>query len=176
MAAKQLAAGIDVIVDDSLNPFAVELARQTPHPTCFVTIELPYPLSAGDVALWPPEAGVPAVLLAYQPLVLAAKVGLGGTRGNTIQWRLEEPVKRWLVTQLLQQVSTLGVDRVLARLTLHGNFIWEADDRLRRFLDGDAFADRQASTAQNVEVDLPSGDDRRGGTFEMWFWLAARAA
>jgi hypothetical protein len=60
------------------------------------------------------------------------------------------------------------------RLTLEGNFIW----RTKRgpYLDGEAFGDQVHSTAKHVEAFLPqSGDKRRGGTFDMWFWLAHKS-
>src|SRR5262249_41046666 len=61
---------------------------------------------------------------------------------------------------------------ILARLTLKGNFIWALDDPTV-FLDGDAFGVGQAGTS-NTSLDLPSGNRRRGGDFEMWFWLIAQ--
>ncbi len=71
-------------------------------------------------------------------------------------------------------------DRVLAHLTLKGNFIWAANDP-DCYLDGNAFdienpnGEPSGSTSSSglIRTDLrfPSGDGRRGGDFEMWFWL-----
>jgi hypothetical protein len=57
------------------------------------------------------------------------------------------------------------------RLTLKGNFIW-ANGNPNLFLDGDDFGSVQAG-ATNMFLRFPSGDKRRGGDFEMWFWLLA---
>ncbi len=61
-------------------------------------------------------------------------------------------------------------ERILVRLGLKGNFIFRdaAANRVRGWLDGDAFADPAKG-----QLMLPSGDSRRGGDFEMWFWLTA---
>jgi len=68
-------------------------------------------------------------------------------------------------------------DRLLLRLTLKGNFIWstEALSLFKKgtpggYLDGEAF--RAPRDFDAHEIVLPSGDGRRGGDLEMWFWLA----
>jgi len=59
--------------------------------------------------------------------------------------------------------------RLLVHLTLKGNFIY-AVEHANVNLDGEVFGVLQGST---LEVKLPrSGDGRRGGDLEMWFWLA----
>jgi hypothetical protein len=60
-------------------------------------------------------------------------------------------------------------DRLLARLTLKGNFIWDRRDP-DLYLDGEVFG-TQAAGASNTDIRLPSGNGRRGGDLEMWFWL-----
>src|SRR5262245_15104265 len=60
-------------------------------------------------------------------------------------------------------------DRVLARLTLKGNYIWSSkSDETPVYLDGDVFG---VNRSNRIDLHLPSGDKRRGGDFEMWFWL-----
>jgi hypothetical protein len=88
--------------------------------------------------------------------------------GNTISW---QPDRR-LDPLLRQIVSTTpqGDRGILTRLTLKGNFIWDRDNA-NRFLDGEAFGVQQPGS-NNTSLRLPSGDGRRGGDFEMWFWLA----
>jgi hypothetical protein len=79
-------------------------------------------------------------------------------------------VQEWLAQSLLAAVfnQTHGqIRRVLARLTLKGNFIWGRQDP-NEFLDGEAFG---ARGERGTALRLPSGDGRRGGDFEMWFWL-----
>ena len=61
-------------------------------------------------------------------------------------------------------------DRILAHLTLKGNFIWAADNP-ELYLDGEAFGIQAPDGTTNTNLHLPSGDGRRGGDFEMWFWL-----
>jgi hypothetical protein len=60
-------------------------------------------------------------------------------------------------------------NRVLARLTLKGNFIWDQQNP-DLYLDGEVFG-TQAAGSNNTDIRLPSGDGRRGGNFDMWFWL-----
>jgi hypothetical protein len=68
---------------------------------------------------------------------------------------------RWAIT-----IPWLPFDnRVLARLILKGNSIWaEGDGGL--CLDGDCFRSMNPQ-----QLALPSGDSRRGGDFQMLFWL-----
>ncbi len=54
-------------------------------------------------------------------------------------------------------------------MILKGRFIWSADDA-GVFLDGEA-STKPAAAAQTQALTLPSGDGRRGGDFETWFWL-----
>ena len=60
----------------------------------------------------------------------------------------------------------------LTRLTLKGNFIWDQSNP-RRYLDGNVLG--VPSDTGTTTLKLPSGDRRRGGDFEMWFWLARQA-
>jgi hypothetical protein len=61
------------------------------------------------------------------------------------------------------------VTRLLARLIVKGNFIWsEKDPDL--YLDGEVFGTAAKGGAVTA-IKLPSGDNRRGGDLEMWFWL-----
>ena len=65
-------------------------------------------------------------------------------------------------------------NRVLAHLTLKGNFIWAQRDP-SLYLDGEVFGFLQDGGA-TTDIRLPSGNGRRGGDFEMWFWLVASPA
>src|SRR6185436_16344936 len=140
--------GINILCDGNVDPGSVS------RPTCFVSVETVFSQFTGA-----------ALGAAYQTLVLGADVGVAG---NTILW---QPDRR--VDPLLRQLvnSTPQGDRgILARLTLKGNFIWDRDNT-NRFLDGEAFGVQQAGS-NNTSLRLTSGDGRRGGDFEMWFWLA----
>lgn len=140
--------GINILCDGNVDPGSIS------RPTCFVTVETPgSQFTAAPIGT------------AYQTLILGANVGAAG---NTISWQPDgriDPLLRQLVN------STPQGDRgVLTRLTLKGNFIWDRDNA-NRFLDGEAFGVQQPNS-NNTSLRLPSGDGRRGGDFEMWFWLA----
>lgn len=140
--------GINILCDGNVDPGSIS------RPTCFVTVETVFAQFTGA-----------AIGAAYQTLVLGADVGAAG---NTILWqpdRRVDPLLRQLISQTPQ-----GDRGVLARLTLKGNFIWDRDNT-NRFLDGEAFGVQQPGS-NNTSLRLPSGDGRRGGDFEMWFWLA----
>jgi hypothetical protein len=143
-----LMEGINILCDGNVDPESIS------RPTCFVTVEtVVSQFTAAPLGT------------AYQTLVLGADVGVAG---NTISW---QPDRR--IDPLLRQLvnSTPQGDRgVLTRLTLKGNFIWDRDNA-NRFLDGEAFGIQQPGS-NNTSLRLPSGDGRRGGDFEMWFWLA----
>jgi hypothetical protein len=106
----------------------------------------------------------PARLVGYYPFILAAKVEANGRR---IQWQMISHAARWLQVQL-DTLAEQGIDRVLAHLILKGNFIW-ALDRPGLYLDGNAVGLPPGVSPTNLA--LPSGDGKRGGDFEMWFWL-----
>ena len=78
----------------------------------------------------------------------------------------------WLKEQIaIAQQS--GIERVLARLVLKGNFVWSRQNP-SVFVDGDAFGMRSPDGRTEILRDATgrmSGDGRRGGDFEMWFWL-----
>jgi hypothetical protein len=141
--------GIAVECDAPIAPISIS------RPDCFVTMELPFErpgLAAGG-------GGVET----YVQLALAATVG---TNDRTITWAPSARA-RALLSNL--PIIPEGDRGFLARLTLKGNFIWSLDD-LNLFLDGEAFGFR-ALGVPLVSLRLPSGDRRKGGDFEMWFWL-----
>jgi hypothetical protein len=92
-------------------------------------------------------------------------------RENTITWTPLGPTQQWLSDRLLQMYQEMTGEqnpRVLVRLKLMGNFIWGPDRAPRLYLDGDGFG---TPGGDNVDLRLPSGNSRRGGDFQMWFWL-----
>jgi hypothetical protein len=142
-----LMEGINVLCDANVDPASIT------RPTCFVSMEFPFQFATG------------APGSAYQQLVLGAAVSVAG---NTISWQPDGRV-RGLLTQAVAIIPQ-GDRGILLRLTLKGNFIWDRDNP-DRFLDGEAFGIRPPG-APNTNLRLPSGDKRRSGDFEMWFWLA----
>ena len=165
---QELARGVQITCDRPLFQDSVRNRNGQPNPVCLLTVELPWPLNPSDREMWRvPAAGI----VGYQTLTLLGNVNADD---NDIFWTpvsdAPNNVQEWLAQSLLAAVfnQTHGqIRRVLARLTLKGNFIWGRQDP-NEFLDGEAFGGRgERSTA----LRLPSGDGRRGGDFEMWFWL-----
>lgn len=150
-----------VICDAVVDPVSAKPA------TCFLTLEIPYPFSVGN-----PTAGL---IWGYQPLILpaAVRVAANSTGGSEILLIVTGQPLGYL-QGLLTVMADLNLGRnVLVRLTLKGDVIWSRDDPTM-FLDGDSFGitrtDPDGST--HIGLRLPkSGDGRRGGDFQMWFWL-----
>jgi hypothetical protein len=158
---EELAKGIQADFDALIEREAVD-----GKPVSLVTIELPFPLVPADREFW----GDPG-LVAYQPLVLAAELS---ARENLLAWQPEERTLAWL-ERVLGMLRELGLaDRVLARLTIQGSFIWSPEER-ELFVDGDSFGAPAGGRTdlRRDNVGLLSGDGRRGGDFRMWFWLAS---
>lgn len=107
-------------------------------------------------------------MIGFQPLILAADVT---AKGNVVLWKPTPEAGNWLEERLFDRISKFERgNRILAHLTLKGNFIW-AKDNSELYLDGEVFG--VIGAGGNTDVQFPSGDRRRGGDFEMWFWLAA---
>jgi hypothetical protein len=153
---------IRVLCDAAIDPVS---AQPT---TCFLTLELPYPL---DVLRLLPN-GVPqgqqAELYGFQPLVVPARVNAGPV-GNTKVISLQfDGVVYAIVHNLLQAGF---VSRLVARLTLKGNFLWGQADP-STYLDGAAFGvARRDPDGARIGLNLPSGNGVPGSDFTMWFWF-----
>jgi Family of unknown function (DUF6519)/Carboxypeptidase regulatory-like domain/Helix-hairpin-helix domain len=163
----RLAQGIRVICDGNLDPSFLNSRDGFPPfaPNCFLSLALPFPLNTDDRRLW----GDPVI--GFQPLLLAARVTVDD---RTLFWTPIDAAQVWLTQRLFSILAQLGRGgRVLARLTLKGNFIW-AENEPDRFLDGEVFGFRRDS--DRIDIHLPSGDGRRGGDLEMWFWLVPSQA
>jgi Family of unknown function (DUF6519) len=146
--------GINVQCDADADPASIV------RTSCYLSVENPIQLG-----------GLTSPAAAYQIFNLAGTLSAAaGTK--TISWRPTSDA-----TNLLGQITSAtppGDRGILMRLTLKGNFIW-ANGNPNLFLDGDDFGSVQAG-ATNMFLRLPSGDKRRGGDFEMWFWLLAEPA
>jgi len=155
----QLVKGIRVDCDANLFQGSVR-----GKPVCFVTLDMPFPFNSADMQLWGSN------LIGFTPLVLDAQVN---SDNASIFWRPSEDAIKFLVGRLFQMMTELKRGtRVLTRLTLKGNFIWaQANPNL--YVDGDVFG--LPSPGAITTLKLPSGDGRRGGDLEMWFWLVAPA-
>jgi hypothetical protein len=94
-----------------------------------------------------------------------------------IHWSLTSQANRWVQELLMLRLQQNEItDRVLAHLMLKGNFIWSGKDAEQRHLDGEVFGRPNSAGRTGIGLPPPSGDDRKGGDFEMWFWLAQRSA
>ncbi len=155
-----LADGIRVVCDADVMQASVQN-----KPVCFVTLYLPFPLNGADRELWGSD------IIGARPLRLDAQVN---SDDDEIFWQAADATQDWLVNRLFQTLNQFERgDRVLTYLTLKGNFIWAdapaADDQ-NLYLDGDVFGEIRPGDG-GTDVILPSGDRRRGGDLEMWFYL-----
>jgi hypothetical protein len=166
---EHLAHGIHIFLDQPLFPESVRNERGIPNPVCQVTLDLPWPTGRAEREEW---NVMDFRIVGFVSVKLSSLVT---TDGNEIFWTpTNEGVsmsQMWLVNNLRDMVirQTHGqLTRVLGRLTLKGNFIWGPDKQPGLYLDGDTFG---AGFDGQVRVRLPSGNRRRAGDFEMWFWV-----
>jgi len=167
----ELGTGLRIDCDHDIDKATVEDPNlKRGEPTCFVTVEVPLPLTQDQIRFWG-DTG----LVGYTPIVLAANVVVNG---NQISWTPSPEAISGLTkafNAMNQFQGRLG-ERILARLTLKGNFIWATSSgrENKLYLDGEAVRfdpTDESGTGKEFGVRLPSGDGRRGGDFEMWFWL-----
>ena len=150
-------AELQVICDNSLN-----LATIT-RGSCFLSLDWPYYQGFyGQFEFVNRGALLPGT---FVPLILDASLTLSSDR-KTILWQPSASAQQLIGTM----ASDLGIlsfpPRVLARLAIKGNMIL-SDASTPLLLDGDAFFD-----ASGARPDALSGDGRRGGSYEAYFWLA----
>jgi hypothetical protein len=172
---ESLVDGVAIVCDQSLAPSIAygnpdgkgSFPLVAPKPTCFLTLDLPSPFDIFGNSL-----GNGPGTFGFHPLILASYVRIvSGTNDKEIRLFPTTSAITWLRT-LFGPNSALNkfTDRVLAHLTLKGNFIVSAPPAAEMWLDGEAFAIRN-SNPLNLRY---GGDGRRGGDFEMWFWLVQR--
>jgi len=148
MLVHEFMRGLRIDCDREVEPETIDPA------TCFVTLELPWPLTEDERGFF----GV-GKIVGFQPLILRSTPA---PEGAMISWRPD------VEQNFIDRLATLDLtDRMLARLTLKGNFI-RASEEPDVYLDGDTFGD-----PRDLELGIrrPTGDGRRGGDFEMYVWL-----
>ncbi len=164
----RLQKGITIVCDQNIAPNAggtfpppslFPADRVAAKPTCFVTLDLPYPIG-GDTQVW--DFGQ---IAGFQPLILGGQAQIQDRNLVWLPSNAANDFLRILIQRLLQRQIT---DHVLAHLTIKGNFIFARDNPTVN-LDGDTFA--RPRGVDQIDLDFPSGDNRRGGDLEMWFWL-----
>ena len=152
-----LGRGIEIVCSEG----SIIDERTVRRPTCFVTLEIPYPLTPADRHFWGDD------LVGFQPLILAAHVKASG---NRIVWQPAGGIVERLGERLFPSDEE-SPDPILAHLVLKGNFIWDTE-RPQAYLDGEIFS-VGSDADPDIELRYTSGDGRHGGDFEMWFWLEA---
>ncbi len=161
-----LGAGIRILCD---GPVSSSSAQPT---TCFLTVQLPWPL-------FDTRQDTLSTLGTF-PLTLPGAVkAASSASGGEIDWQLATPATlAFLVSVLNRLQSAQQPIRLLARLTAKGNFIWDQDPTPNLYLDGEAFGIQRKDQDGSSHIGLllpPSGNGKRGGDFEMWFWLVLPA-
>jgi len=129
-----------------------------------VSIGLPYPLTEEDQFFWPGNDTRQPVY-GFTTLELASSVNVDN---NSLFWTPAPSIQNWLRGLLFPALKRAerGIDRLLVRLTLRGNFLLARQGSPELHLDGDVFRTRRPPG-----YSLPSGDGQRGGDLEVWFWL-----
>ena len=173
--------GINVLVDAAVDPVS---AQPT---TCFVTVDVPYPLKdvvagligSSNTATFTREALASTTalqnlpVLGYQPLILLGVVtASASSTANQISWAAGGLTTELLLSFLEVMPALQPTSRLLTHFTLKGDFIWGLNNPTL-YLDGNAFgATATDAGGTHIGLHLPkSGDGKRGGDFEMWFWL-----
>jgi hypothetical protein len=169
IAAKDFAEGVRIVCDSRLFPGSVINDKGVSiNPICHITVDIPWPMNPPERDVW----GIGDPFTAFQRLTIAS---FESVQDREIVWTPIGAAKKWLVDRLLSVITlrTQGqVTRVLARITLKGNFIWGPEETPKFYLDGKVFG---SAAGARTNIKFPSGDGRQGGDFEMWFWLAAEA-
>jgi hypothetical protein len=166
----QLARGLRIACDQEISPDFFKLDNPDlpvpAKPNFQVILYLPYPLEPAARDFW--SGASAAGVLAFQPFLLA---GRASAQGKDMFWQPTAETSKWLDAPLFRRLTALQppVARLLVRVVIQGSFIWSAASP-GLFLDGDVFG--RPGPKGHVNLGLPSGDGRRGGNFEMWFWVA----
>jgi hypothetical protein len=158
--ASELVAGLEIICDADVEPGTI-----AGKPTVLVTLDLPYPLIPEEIRFWASAAHIKQPFGTI-PVTLDCKTV---SKGPRIEW-LPTNIAAQVLKNILTTVGRAPISRrrLLIHLELKGNFIYAAGNP-DVDLDGEVFGVLDGST---LDVKLPqSGDGRRGGNLDMWFWL-----
>jgi hypothetical protein len=162
--AQQLVSGIRISCDRDLYQGSVQNNNGLPNPVCIVTLDLPWPINAQEREEWRAFDGY----VGFHTVTVRASVN---SDNNVIYWDpADDVVSSWL-TNVPGVIFPLELPNILTRLTLKGDYIWGPNEP-EAYLDGDVFG---TPADGHVDTRYPSGDGRRGGDFELWFWLTGAA-
>jgi len=138
----QFINGLCVVCTEPPEPSMVK------HASCYMQLEL---LLANDL--------LPQLRSEY---TIPGEIEVRGTR--VICWRPTSNARELLLNQLSNMV--LGNEDILARFTIRGSHIHQLDEP-EIYLDGEVTSTLDGAQPHNLN--LPSGDGKRGGDFEVWF-------
>lgn len=161
-----LSGGIEIEATDPIDVASLRV-NGPQQAVLSVSLGLPYPLTDVDQFFWPGnDTRIPVV--GFTTVDLAASVNVDD---NSLFWTPSEECQEWMQKLLFPALrrAERGVDRLLARLTLRGSFLLAREPEREIHVDGDTFRTRKVPGYV-----VPSGDGRRGGTLDVWFWVAAR--
>lgn len=154
--------------------------RFPPKPTMVVTLYIPVRTGLYYQSLTGSDnLGNDRSLIGFTPLVLNGEATIPKNDPTTIYWGFRSEQVRSSVARIVEQLQKDGLaERVLATIRIEGNFIWEptTEQTPSLYLDGEAFGRPRPGTSglpDTVEInyDKGTGDNHKGGDFEMWFWL-----
>jgi len=158
-----LLAGIEIDTSGLVDPDLLQV--DGPQPAILsVSLCLPYPLTPTDEFFWPGN-DTHQPIYGFTTLELAASIEV---KERTIRWIPARSLRGWIGGLLFPALKRArrDVDRLLVRLTLRGNFVLAMRVDPEVYLDADLYRIRK-----DPGYDLPSGDRRKGGTLDLWFWL-----
>ena len=159
---EQLMGGLEIVTSEPID-VATLRGNGPQQPVLSVSLGLPYPLTDTDRRFWGDTRLFPT--LGFTTLELTAAVNVDN---SSLFWTPAEELTEWLKQGLLPRLQETqpGIDRLLVRLSLRGNFL--LGEKIRTLhLDGEVL--RSESLPGYT---LPSGDGRRGGSLDLWFWLS----
>ena len=156
ISGQQLVGGVRVLCGGSLDPASVN-----GKPVCIVTVDVPFPLEPSEIQFWDPG------LIGYQPLVLAGTVSR--PTSSSMVWTPSARAATFLTT-IVPRAQHAGIEPpVPVHFTVKGNFVWGVDQHGQfLYVDGDGFG---VTAGAETHVRFSTGDGRRGGDLEMWFFL-----
>jgi hypothetical protein len=157
--ADRLTQGIYIICDtrSKIAPDSVTANRLSPWKSnCLVILDLPYP----------PNYEGEGNYFGTMPVILNGNAEVLKDDPNIIRWMPSDDFAGVFLNGSYPQPRILQ-----AHLVLKGNSIWSSDDP-NIYLDGETLVGRKSGTIVGMPrrtLQLPSGDGKRGGDFEMHF-------
>ena len=158
---QDLTGGISIDCGAQLDPVSFT-GPSGQKPVCYLTLDVPEQATLTD----PATGATRTALVGRRPVVLNAGVSHSG---NRITW---VPTKDALdyIDFTFGRTANLGVDRLLAHLTLKGRFIWGTGTQ-RRHLGGMEMGVPGTETPTQTTLPLDGQGGEEGSDFELWFWI-----